>query len=454
MILRLSFLLCFAFSAHALTLAELDRRQETLALAHEELLRRTPSYLELAELADDEAQHARVRQHVQDIDAFFRSYDAFNLQKIDFFFDQALASAQDLAREHLATRGSLPRTLARRLRELEELRASYAELKVHFGTEEDMERLKVGQDVLHAYGSFVNELKKLRGTKITRNFGSARIVPFIDSPRDFLRSSDRFINLLWQSYFRARTGIKDHAPIPEALQSTQQRLVRMRRVETRWDGLEHLGDLSHDGKTLNMFLINHANSFFDTSAQQAFPVKGLSVMGNVDVFFPPFLARRMVRSDHMITVGHGDTTGKAIELVRRRQLNKFFLAIEGITGVGLYEMRPVMPLFNSAVYEAIERGLELKLYPISFPENFRLLNDWRAPVEGKIPARGVLQPPLGTEHCLALKRATGREESIGLLMRWAWFATLNTSEQEWLSMPYPSEIQRRLDLMFWGNHET
>jgi hypothetical protein len=214
--------------------------------------------------------------------------------------------------------------------------------------------------------------------------------------------------------------------------------------------MENLEDVSHDGKTLNMFLINHANSFFDTSAQQAFPVKGMSSMGNVDIFFPQYLAKRMVKSDHMITVGHGDTTGKTLELVKKKQLNKFFLAIEGITGTGLYEMRPVMPLLNDAIYDSISRGLELKLYPVAFPDNFRLLNDWRDPIEGKKTARGVLMKPFTSKHCLALKEITNKTDAVSTLIRWAWFSKLKTSGDEWLSMPSPITIDKRLNKMIWG----
>jgi hypothetical protein len=188
----------------------------------------------------------------------------------------------------------------------------------------------------------------------------------------------------------------------------------------------------------------------DTSAQQAFPVKGMSSMGNVDVFFPPFLARRMVKSDHMVTVGHGDTTQKTIDLVRRKQLNRFFLAIEGITGTGLYEMRPVMPLFSFAVYDSIERGLNLKLYPVAFTDHFRLMNDWRSSIEGRGVAKGIVFPPLTSEMCINLRNITHSQDAVSHFIRWTWFSALNNSSTEVLSMPFPSEIMDRIESMVWG----
>jgi hypothetical protein len=171
----------------------------------------------------------------------------------------------------------------------------------------------------------------------------------------------------------------------------------------------------------------------------------------MEIFFPMFLAKRMWKADHMVSVGHGDTTGKAIDLVKRKQLNRFFLAIEGITGTGLYEMRPVMPLFNDAVYDAINRGLKLKLHPVAFPDHFRLLNDWRAPIEGPRPARGVVLPAIDNAACLGMKAQTERHEAIGEFVRWSWFSTLAMNDEETLSMPWPSTIGERLDSMVWGD---
>jgi hypothetical protein len=159
----------------------------------------------------------------------------------------------------------------------------------------------------------------------------------------------------------------------------------------------------------------------------------------------------MVKSDHIVAVGHGDTTQKSIDLVKAKKLNRFFLAVEGITGVGLYEMRPVMPLFNFAIYDSIERGLELKLYPVAFPDNFRLLNDWRSPIEGSRVARGIVHEPFDNIICLNLREITQTDDAVAQLLRWNWFSSLRNSEEEVLGMPYPTEIMLRLERMIWAN---
>lgn len=423
----------------------LDEEQAKLASRYLELNQQLPDLQNLRQsLAGKDRE--LVRNSLKDIRAFFKQYDDFNLRKIEYIF----ATIVERARSEARASGKLSKKANKYLQQLETAYANYLKSVSFFGTERDMERLNYGQDVLPAYGNFIKELRKERGEKPWRNFGSAKIVPFVDTVPDFLKVSPKFMKMLWAAYFRGNTGKTDSAPIPEALAEAQRKLVSMRKIETKWEGLQNLESLEHDGKTLNMFLINHANSFMDTSAQQAFPVKGMSSMGNVDVFFPAFLARRMVKSDHMVTVGHGDTTQKTIDLVKRKQLNRFFLAIEGITGVGLYEMRPIMPLFEFAVYDSIERGLNLKLYPVAFPDHFRLMNDWRSPIEGPGVARGVVFPPISSEMCLNLKSMTGKDDAISQVIRWTWFSALNNSQEEVLSMPYPTEIMNRIERMVWG----
>lgn len=447
----LSILFMWSTLALAVDLDDLDRRQQILTQKYSELTTVTPTTDGLAKLVLEKKNHSEVRLHLEKIKAFFKEYDSFNLDKIDFFQNEALEHAQRTAEQFLKENGKLTKKMLLHLTNLKQARATYLERKIFFGTERDTERLDIGQDVLHHYGKFVKEIREHGGEKVSRVFGSAKIVPFIDTPKDFIKTFDRFFGLLWSAYFRTQSSAPDKAPIPESLQAIQKRLVKMRNIEVKWEGMDNLQDTSHDGKTVNMFLINHANSFFDTSAQQAFPLKGMSAMGNMDVFFPAFLAKRMVKSNHMISVGHGDIIGKTKELVTTKQLNKFFLAIEGITGTGLYEMRPVLPLFQAAVYEAIKRGLDVQLYPVAFPDNFRLMNDWRNPIEGKIASRGVLLNPLNTAHCLSLLESTGEIDSVAHLIRWAWFSKLNTNEVESFSMPFPHEVARRLELMIWGD---
>lgn len=444
------FALIISLPVYSQTIEDLDRRQGEIAQRYLHLVNTLPdnkTINNLARIGDREM----VNKSITEIRNFFRAYDEFNLKKIDFIFAEVLNRAHSEANLHIKEHGKLPKEAVKQLMALEDNYNRYQELKIHFGTEQDMERLDIGQNVLPSYALFAKAIRKARGEKPWRNFGPSKIVPFVDNVKDFLKVSGQFARLLWNSYFRTTTKLPDRAPITEALSGAQRKLVKMRNIKTSWEGIENVKSVEHDGKTLHMFLINHANSFYDTSAQQAFPIKGMSSMGNVDIFFPPFLARRMVKSDHIVAVGHGDTTQKSIDLVKAKKLNRFFLAVEGITGVGLYEMRPVMPLFNFAIYDSIERGLELKLYPVAFPDNFRLLNDWRSPIEGPRVARGIVHEPFDNTICLNLREITQTDDAVAQLLRWNWFSDLRNSEEEVLGMPYPTEIMLRLERMIWAN---
>jgi hypothetical protein len=434
-------------TAFASTLESLDREQSKLAIDYIELSQAVPSIDELQKLALT-GNSVLVLESMNKIRKFFNDYDQFNLKKIDFFHAKVLEHARLVASEHIKLFGELPKKAQEKLTLLELQISKYLSLKHHFGTEGDTERLWESHKIFPAYGDFANSIRLDRGEKTWRKYGGGKIVPFVDTIGDALRISDRFVALLWSAYVVDQAHKQDKAPIPQSLINIQSRLVKMRKIETKWDGLENLQDLSHDGKTVNMFLLNHAHSFLDSSAQQAFPVKGISAVGNMN-FFPKFLSKRMETSRHMVAVGYGDTTAKTIEMVKNKQLNKFFLAIEGLTNTGLFEMRPVMPLFSMAVYDSINRGLNLQLYPIAFPDNFRLLNDWRSPIEGFGVARGLLFKPINNDICMGLYNITKDTYSIAELIRWIWFTSLRNNSEEVLSMPYPSEIARRMNMMIW-----
>jgi len=442
------FIIFFTKIVIADLLSELDREQKEIQV---DFFKLKNELLEpgLLKTAIAEKKSLIVISQIESYKKFFKKYDDFNLKKIDFIQEFLLKNAHEVVQQELEFSGKLSKNSKKWFKTLIERHHQYQKEKNRFGTDLDFYRTKI--NFLATYGNFVNSIRTAQGEHPWRKFGGGKILPFIDSPRDFFKVSDKFFNLIWNSYFRARTGIPDRAPIVDALSEIQGRFSKMRNLKTHWEGIENLQDTSHDGQTLNLFLINHANSYFDTTVQQTFPLKNISAMGNVDIIFPKFLSKQMIRSDHMITIGHGDTLSKTINLIKKKQLNKFFLSIEGFTGTGLYEMRPVIPLFAESLYAMIERGMKVKLYPIAFPDNFKLMNDWRAPIEGNVVSKGVLRPLIDTETCLDLFELTKSKESISQIIRWDWFLTLNNSDDLVLSMPYPSVILNLIEEMTWGN---
>jgi hypothetical protein len=230
-----------------------DRAQEILGQKFIELNIKYPSLIEVNKAAVH-GDRETVETFYKDIKSFFNVYDEFNLKKIDYFFEYSLKRARAEAADQLREDGKLSKKAKFWLKKMEDIYRSYLDSKIYFGTERDIERLDIGQQMLPAYGEFASAILKSRGKKAWRKYGPGIIVPFIDNLPDAFNTSGQFLRLLWASYFRANTGKQDSAPIPEALGATQRKLVKLRKIETSWEGLENIENLDHDGKTLNMFL--------------------------------------------------------------------------------------------------------------------------------------------------------------------------------------------------------
>jgi hypothetical protein len=334
--------------------------------------------------------------------------------------------------------------------EIETNYRNYGLRKINIGKEKDYERVESGRDFFWGVGNFSNILKEAEGDKDNRIWG-VKLLPFIDTPKELLPIADDFLMLLYSSYFKTRRNKPNQAPIIDALRNISQKIAENKGLETKWYGLENLAPMPLDGETINIFVFMHANSYYDTSVQGTLELDGLSSIGNVDVIFPKFLADRMVKSDHIVTVGHGDIIGKTEGIIRSKKLNKFFIAPEGLTPVGFYEMRPLVDIFTESMYALIARGIKMNLYPISFPENFRFLNDYRRPIEGEKLAYGTIHPSLNTEELVELLNITKDKQAAAQLIRWIWFAELKNDAGHDLGMPKPTQMKEWFDGMVWGN---
>lgn len=392
-----------------------------------------------------------LKKSIHAIEAFFKRYDTFNLKKIDVFMLNALT---DLRARYTFARIGLKRKdtkkLDKMLLEIETNFTNYGVRKVNIGKENDYQRVEAGRDFFWGIGKFSNLLKKAQGEKENRVWG-VQLLPFIDTFKEFKPLADDFLQLLYSSYFRTRRNKPNQAPIIDSLRQISQHIAENNGTRTKWYGLENLAPMPLDGETINIFVFMHANSYFDTSVQGTLHLDGLSSIGNVDVIFPQFLADRMVKSDHIVTVGHGDIIAKTETIVKSKQLNKFFVAPEGLTPVGFYEMRPLVDIFTESMYALIDRGIKMNLYPISFPDNFRFMNDYRRPIEGDKLAFGMIHPHLKTEDLVYLLKVTKDKQSAAHLIRWIWFADLKNDTEHDLAMPKPTKMKEWFDGMVWGN---
>ena len=393
----------------------------------------------------------KVLKSIIAIEDFFTKYDQYNMLKIDLFMSNALV---DVRAKYLQTKSYIDKKSQKRLKNsltsIETSFHGYGVKKINFGKANDFERVVAGRDFFIEIGKFSNLLKEALGGEVNRIWG-VELLPFIDNGKEFLPLTSDFLKLLYSSYFQTKKNKPNQAPIIDSLRNISQHIAKNRLTRTKWFGLENMGSMPLDGKTINVFAFMHANSYFDTSVQGTLKLDGLSSIGNVDVVFPEFLAKRMVKSDHIITVGHGDTMAKTKNLIQTKQLNKFFVAPEGLTPVGFYEMRPLVDVFTESMYAMIESGLKINLYPVSFPENFRFMNDYRRPVEGDLLAYGIIHPHLDTQDLVQLLNVTKNKQAAAQLIRWIWFSDLNNDTDHDMGMPKPTQMKVWFDAMVWGN---
>lgn len=448
-------LLCLGLSAlpikgGATDYSTLDHLQNKLLVSYGETVKSagTPEAVKQYLRAKD---HQNLKKSISEIEAFFKRYDDFNLDKIDLFMHNALS---DVRSKYLQARPHLKKKTIKKInKEILEIEKNYSDYglrKSNIGKEKDYLRVESGRDFFWGVGRFSNLLKEGLGEKANRVWG-VKLLPFIDTPKELWPVADDFMQLLYSSYFKTRRNKPNQAPIIDSLRKISQKLAESKGTETKWFGLENLQPMPLDGETINIFVFMHANSYYDTSVQGTLQLDGLSSIGNVDVIFPKFLADRMVKSDHIVTVGHGDIIGKTEGIIRSKKLNKFFIAPEGLTPVGFYEMRPLVDIFTESMYALIERGIKMNLYPISFPDNFRFLNDYRRPIEGNKLAYGNIHAPLNTEELVEILKVTKDKQAAAHLIRWIWFAELINDSERDIGMPKPTQMKEWFDGMIWGN---
>lgn len=433
-----------------MTFSDLDQAQIELSSHYQETLRTAGTPVELGELVKKKAS-SEAGKSLKQIDHFFKSYDNFTLDKIDLFMSETL---KELHRYYGEIRPQLNRIQRQRfdkkLVKIEEDFRLYGEHRGTMGQQIDWMRTEFGRGFFSGTAKFVNKMKKLHGEEPNRVWGTP-FLPFIDNLKEMKPVTGDFLKLLYASYFKTRGNGVNEAPIIDALRKVAKKLAEERQVRTEWRGLENFEPMPLDGETLNLVVFMHANSFYDTSVQGTLDLEGLSSIGNADIIFPKFLAKRCDKSDHIVAVGHGDIIQKTIDIVKSKRINKFFIAAEGLTPVGFYEMRPLIDVFAISVYELIKRGIKVNIYPVSFPDNFRMMNDFRRPIEGNKLAYGVVHPVIKTDEIKEIFKASNNQQALANYIRWVWYKDLINDETRDIGMPKPSQMKEWLDGMIWGN---
>ncbi|MFZ4715242.1 MAG: hypothetical protein ACOYL6_16085 [Bacteriovoracaceae bacterium] len=426
----------------------MDQRQKQLAQNFEKTFSSAGSPDELLHLIKSGEQE-KTKLALQNIEAFEKSYDAFTLDKLDLFMETSLKEVQSYyqqMRPELKKRQK--KKFDERMIEIEDYYRVYGENKNNMGLSIDSVRTLSGRKFFRGIGTFVKDMRNMNGEKVTRIWGAPPVMQVI---KEMAPVTDDILKAIYAVYFKARRNGVNEVPIIDSLRNVAKRMAEVNETQTEWLGLQNFEPMPLDGETVNLLVFMHANSYLDTSVQGTLELPGLSSIGNVDLVFPPAIAKRFDKSDHVVCVGRGDMIKKTVDIVRSKRLNKFFIAAEGLTPIGFYEMRPIIDIFGKSVYALKRKGLKVNIYPVSFPDNFRMMNEFRTPIEGNKLAYGIVHKPIKDDEVEAILKASGNEQSIAHYIRWVWFSDLINNADRDMSMPRPSQLKEWLDGMVWGN---
>jgi linoleoyl-CoA desaturase len=437
----------FSWAHSPATLSELNQRQGELS---EKYFQIKSQYSDPYALLQDLEVG---RKGIEEFKAFFAAYDDFNNQKIQVFTD-ALFQRLKLEATLVPVKGVSEKKQRKFEALLNDAEAAYFDAqkkRTLFRTPEDYKRVSAFRRFYAKAGMLINAWVESEGRVPSRRF-KPTLLPFLNSLKEFLPVADDFLKLLGVLYFRKNGGDQGEAPIIEALKDSQRALMASKKTKVTWDGLQYLENNPYDGKSLQLFFMNHGNSYLDTSAQVSFPVNDVSSIGNVSVIFPNFIGNPMRKSNHMVTVGDADPIEKLDRIVKGRRLNRFMVATEGLTPVGFYEMRPMLMNVAPALKAMVAKGMEATIYPMSFPDHLRFMNQTEFALEGdNHQARGVLHEPIRQTQWLALNRASNDDEAINHLVRWIWFSDLPNNADVFLGMPSPTKISELMEKFFWAD---
>ncbi|MFZ4712230.1 MAG: hypothetical protein ACOYL6_00845 [Bacteriovoracaceae bacterium] len=439
---------------YASDLKTLDLAQEKLTKEYAELTQKFPSPEDVLSHTDNYSDED-LKEKLSSLKLFFKHYDSFNNQKIRYFTDLTHTQIQRAVAKILPDIKKRDRKKIKvSLKKVEELYQDTFIKEALFGGPNDFLRVVAFRNFYMEVAVLINELVQAEGNTPSHKAGKS-ILPYTDSMSEFLPVAPDFLKLMYQLYFRTNAGGQGEAPIIETLKNSQKKIAKIHGTTFHWDGLENLEANPYDGETIHLFFMNHANSYYDTTAQVNFPAEGVSSIGNVNVIFPPFMAKRLKKSNNMVTVGDGHEIEHIEKTIKEKRLNRFMVATEGLTPVGFYEMRPMLTNVAPILKAIKDKGLKIKLYPMTFPDHLTLMNEWRSPMEMKSNrAHGVLHSVINHEQIFDLTSRTGDDDSICQFIRYVWFKDLKNSPEVLLGMPKPSEINHRMKIQLWSDLST
>lgn len=380
---------------------------------------------------------------------FQKKYDEFQNKKLSYMADKVLKTGECL-RTNLIQKVSLStkrkNEIIGKWNALVKQRQAYQKNIPLFGTKEDYLRVLSYNRLYEAQNAFALSMEE------ALNVDDDDTIRVLDNVFDEVMNLPYYVKIMYAMSFE-RQSPQGETPILDAIGEGVASMGRQWDVKVTWQGLDKLPEPVYDGKTLNIVAFEHANSYLDTIAQAAIPAakrKGLGFYGAAKYVFPEAWVKSLDKSDHYIVVNQGKEVSRTLEIIQDRKLHGFLAAGEGLTPSGLFDTRPVSSLFTDTYWELKEKGLEINIIPMSYPNNFRLYNHWKIKSENPKRVLGVVESSLPSHSADSLLNLTNEKSSIGIWLRSIWHNTLVTDSTRLLSSPPFGEIENAVNLRLWN----
>jgi hypothetical protein len=425
----------YGFVGEFSSLSREEARLRTVYLAREQRA--------ASELISETSSDRKILEWVQAEKKFQTEYDALQNAKLRLFGDSFIKDASCVLSEN-------PRLtpLATQIEKLKSIFKKYQSLENRFGKEEDYLRVLAYNDF---YRAQVETLKLLSSVSLFQ----ASEPSYSDSMSELFNGILKLPSIfkVFVSALSQKVSPQGETPILDALEGGVRQLGRENQVTVQWQGLENLPAPIYDGKTLHIIAFEHAQSYLDTIAQAELPKerrRGIGFFGAAQYVFPAPLVKALDESDHYVVVNNGTEVAKTLKIVTEKKLHGFFAAGEGLTPAGLYDLRPVTPLFTKTYFELSRRGLNIHVFPMSFPENFRLHNAWKVgSIQDEKKVVGIVGQKISSAFIQKLYRLTREEASLGVFLRASWMRTFRNDQGRFLSSPSIDELKEAIYQRYW-----
>lgn len=406
----------------------------------------------LSELAPQALETLRAQRSI------LAAYDEFNLRKLDYFLEKYRALVEQ-ARERLQPRlgPADEKVLEPIFAQIEKSYQTYLLNRSLFGQPKDVLRINAYReffsgivDLAHAVDAIASRNAPPERTSLTalRAWASRALL----KAWNLLYILGKVARMLVTLHFTAISPAAD-ARLIDRFEDLFQGVRKMKGLDVAVTGRENL-PATPSADVVNIYAILHSHPILDNVALSSLGLRDFSIFGAADYFAPKFMADRLDRTDHFIVVGRGreKPIDKALDRLRRGKVRNLVIYPEGSVSAGMFETRPVREKFSYGLIKAIrEAGFAVNLTPITFPDNFRIINYWGNLLDPE-PAhlRALIHEPVSDEMIRHLVSVDG-DQAINTYLRSLWLENLAMDRDHLAGMPKLDVLERTLAERLFGD---